>query len=76
MSKNDILRAMDYLGHIVEAIDRIHRYVDDLTEPGFLDDEKRRMPWCGILKSWARPRTTSKAITPRLPKPMLMCPGL
>jgi uncharacterized protein with HEPN domain len=40
MSKNDILRAMDYLGHIVEAIDRIHRYVDDLTELAFLVDEK------------------------------------
>lgn len=40
MSKIELLRAMDYLGHIVEAIDRIHRYVDDLTELGFLDDEK------------------------------------
>jgi uncharacterized protein with HEPN domain len=26
--------------HIVEAIDRIHRYVEDLTEFGFLEDEK------------------------------------
>lgn len=40
MSKGDILRAMDYLGHIVEAIDRIHRYVDDMTELAFLNDEK------------------------------------
>ena len=40
MSKVEILRAMDYLGHIVEAIDRIHRYVDDITEMTFLDDEK------------------------------------
>ena len=40
MSKIEILRAMDYLGHIVEAIDRIHRYVEDLTELDFLDDEK------------------------------------
>ena len=40
MSKTEILRAMDYLGHIVEAIDRIHRYVEGLTELGFLDDEK------------------------------------
>jgi len=23
---------MDYLSHIVEAIDRIHRYVEDVTE--------------------------------------------
>lgn len=28
MSKGDILRAMDYLSHIVQAIDRIHRYVE------------------------------------------------
>ena len=40
MSKIEILRAMDYVGHIVEAIDRIHRYVEDLTELGFLEDEK------------------------------------
>jgi uncharacterized protein with HEPN domain len=31
---------MDYLGHIVEAIDRIHRYVEDMTELTFLGDEK------------------------------------
>ena len=40
MSKIEILRAMDYVGHIVEAIDRIHRYVEDVTESGFLEDEK------------------------------------
>ncbi len=40
MSKADILRVMDYLAHIVEAIDRIHRYVDDMTELTFLEDEK------------------------------------
>lgn len=40
MSKLGALRAMDYLGHIVEAIDRIHRYVEDMTELTFLDDEK------------------------------------
>ena len=40
MSKIEALRAMDDLGRIVEAIDRIHRYVQDLTEQGFLADEK------------------------------------
>ena len=40
MTKGDILRCMDYLEHIVEAIDRIHRYVGDMTELTFLDDEK------------------------------------
>ena len=40
MSKTEVLRAMDYLAHIVEAIDRIHRYAADLTELTFLEDEK------------------------------------
>jgi uncharacterized protein with HEPN domain len=40
MSKKDILRIPDYLGHIVEAIERIHRYVEDLDEVAFLQDEK------------------------------------
>jgi len=40
MSNVEMLREQDYLGHIVEAIDRIHRYVEDLTELGFLEDEK------------------------------------
>jgi len=40
MSKVEMLRAMDYLGHIVEAIDRIHRYVNDMAELTFLGDEK------------------------------------
>lgn len=40
MSKADVLRLPEYLGHIVQAIDRIHRYVDDMTQPSFLLDEK------------------------------------
>ena len=40
MSKKDILRIPDYLEHIIEAIERIHRYVKDMSEVGFLDDEK------------------------------------
>jgi uncharacterized protein with HEPN domain len=40
MTKGDVLRAMDYLRHIVEAIDRNHRYVEGMTELTFLDDEK------------------------------------
>lgn len=40
MSKKDALRIPDYLGHIVEAIERIHRYVEDLDEVAFLQDEK------------------------------------
>jgi uncharacterized protein with HEPN domain len=40
MSKSDILRLPEYLGHIVQAIDRVHRYVDDMVELTFLQDEK------------------------------------
>ena len=40
MSKLEILRLPEYLGHIVQAIDRIHRYVEDMTELTFLQDEK------------------------------------
>ena len=32
MSKADKLRIPDYLGHILEAIQRIHRYVEDMDE--------------------------------------------
>ncbi len=40
MSKTDILRIPDYLAHIVEAIERIYRYTEDLDEIAFLQDEK------------------------------------
>lgn len=40
MSKKDDLRIPDYLGHIIEAIERIQRYVEDMSEVDFLDDEK------------------------------------
>lgn len=40
MRKLERLCVIDYLGHIVDAIDRIDRYVDGMTEVAFLDDEK------------------------------------
>ena len=40
MSKSDILRLPECLGHIVQAIDRVHRYVEDMVELTFLQDEK------------------------------------
>ena len=40
MSKADVLRIPDYLEHIVEGIERIHRYVSDVSEVDFLADEK------------------------------------
>ena len=40
MSHTETLRLADYLGHIVEAVERIQRYVSELDEQGFLRDEK------------------------------------
>ncbi len=38
MSKKDIQRIPDYLEHIIEAIERIHLYIEDMTEVAFLED--------------------------------------
>jgi uncharacterized protein with HEPN domain len=40
MSKAGALRIPNYLEHIVEAIERIYRYVDDMNLVSFLDDDK------------------------------------
>jgi uncharacterized protein with HEPN domain len=40
MSKADLLRIPDYLKHITEAIERIDRYIEDMSEVEFLNDEK------------------------------------
>jgi len=34
----DPQRLVDYLAHILEAIERIHCYVEDMDEPAFLRD--------------------------------------
>jgi uncharacterized protein with HEPN domain len=36
---NKTLRVPDYLGHILQAIERIERYTEDLVEVGFLNNE-------------------------------------
>jgi len=40
MSRAEELRIQDYLGHILEAIERINRYVGTIGEDDFLEDEK------------------------------------
>lgn len=40
MSKADALRLPEYLRHILEAIERIRHYVDDMDEVTFLKDRK------------------------------------
>jgi uncharacterized protein with HEPN domain len=54
MSKKDILRIPDYLGHIVEAIERIHCYVENMSEVDFLDDEKTQD---AVVRSFYRSHT-------------------
>jgi uncharacterized protein with HEPN domain len=39
MSPRDRQRLADYLGHILQAIERIERYTEDLGEVAFLEDE-------------------------------------
>lgn len=39
MNRRDQQRLVDYLGHILEAIERIERYTEDMDEMAFLDDE-------------------------------------
>jgi len=52
MSKE--LRDVDYLEHILQAIQRINRYVEDVGEPGFLQDDKTQDASFGISKSSVR----------------------
>lgn len=40
MSRLNALRVADYLRHMVDAIDRIHAYVEDIIELTFLTDTK------------------------------------
>jgi uncharacterized protein with HEPN domain len=40
MSRADRLRIADYLDHILEAIRRIHRYVENMDEVAFLEDPR------------------------------------
>ena len=40
MSKVEVLRVPDYLGHILQAIARIYLYIEDIDEVAFLNDIK------------------------------------
>ena len=42
MSRDDSFRVPDFLAHIVESIDRIHLYVEDMSGTDFLADNKTR----------------------------------
>lgn len=40
MNRAKVLRVPDYLGHILEAIERIYLYIEDMDEVAFLADRK------------------------------------
>jgi len=40
MSKTGKQRLPDYLGHMLEAIRRMNRYIESLTEAAFLENEQ------------------------------------
>lgn len=67
MSKTDTLRIPDYLGHIVEAIERIHRYVEDMFEVGLLDDERTQD---AVVRNFEIIGEATRNIE-RYPRPML-----
>lgn len=43
MSKADSLRLPEYLGHILQAIERIYDYIEDIDEIAFCRIRKLRM---------------------------------
>ena len=48
----DAQRLVDYLGHILEAIERIEHYVADLDEMGFLQQTRPRRGDSQFRDSW------------------------
>lgn len=64
MSKADKLRIPDYLGHILEAIQRIHLYVEDLDEVSFLRTPRRKMPRFATLRLSGKHVETSSFTIP------------
>ena len=56
MSRRDQQRLADYLGHILQAIERIERYTEDLGEVEFLEDE---MAQDAVIQAQADPDRTN-----------------
>ncbi len=75
MSKSDPLHVADYLAHIVEAIDRIHRYVEDMAELAFLEDEKTQDAVVRNFEILGEAAHNVECSIPSLPKLTPTCPG-
>jgi uncharacterized protein with HEPN domain len=56
------VRLRDYLGHILQAIERIERYTADMTEAAF-----------ATSRSSAKPVVTSNDIVPSFPVRIRIC---
>lgn len=51
------LRVPDYLGHILKAIKRIHRYTADMDEVAFMNSELvQDAVWRGWTMGWTNPQ--------------------
>lgn len=75
MSKADVLRIPDYLEHIVEAIERIHLYIEDMNEVAFLNDQKTQDAVIRNFEIIGEASHKSSAITPHLPTRTRIFPG-
>ena len=58
MSRSGSLRVGDYLGHIIEAIDNISEYTEDMDLVAFLLDKKTKASSSEILRSLVTGATT------------------
>jgi hypothetical protein len=75
MSKADILRIPDYLEHIVEAIERIQRYVAGMSRSAFLEDDRTRDAVVRNYEIMVKPPTTSSGTTRSLRRGIRKFPG-
>lgn len=75
MSKSDKIRVPEYLRHILEAIQRIDRYTEDMTEAGFLENEMVQDAVIRNIEIMVKPRTTSASIKRNLPRSIPKFPG-
>lgn len=71
----DQLRVADYLGHILEAIERIGEYTEDVDEVGFFGNKMIRMRSCATLRSSGKPQETLSALPLTLPLSIPKLPG-
>lgn len=72
MTRKGALRVGDYLGHMLDAIRQIERYVEGLSEADFLEDRKTQDAvirnsryWVKRPEMWRVPLRNSRRRMPR-----------